>query len=131
MITRRLRPYIENRLGHMPGVVLLGPRQVGKTTLARTIASRRTKTSALYLDLERPADQRRLQDADAFLRSQAGKLVVIDEIHRAPTLFEVLRGSLTTGGLRVSAPDIFFSWGPRQLNSCVRHQNRSQAVLRT
>lgn len=76
----------------MPGVVLLGPRQVGKTTLARTIASRRAKTSALYLDLERPADQRRLQDADAFLRAQAGKLVVIDEIHRAPTLFEVLRG---------------------------------------
>jgi uncharacterized protein len=76
----------------MPAVVLLGPRQVGKTTLARTIASRRAKTSALYLDLERPADQRRLQDADAFLRAQAGKLVVIDEIHRAPTLFEVLRG---------------------------------------
>ena len=76
----------------MPGVVLLGPRQVGKTTLARTIASRRAKTSALYLDLERPADRRRLQDADAFLRAQAGKLVVIDEIHRAPTLFEVLRG---------------------------------------
>jgi predicted AAA+ superfamily ATPase len=76
----------------MPGVVLLGPRQVGKTTLARTIASRRAKTAALYLDLERPADQRRLQDADAFLRAQAGKLVVIDEIHRAPTLFEVLRG---------------------------------------
>ena len=91
MITRRLRPYIENRLDHMPGVVLLGPRQVGKTTLARTIASRRPKTSALYLDLERPADQRRLQDADTFLRAQVGKLVVIDEIHRAPTLFEVLR----------------------------------------
>jgi hypothetical protein len=60
--------------------------------LARTIASRRSKTSALYLDLERPADLRRLQDADTFLRAQAGKLVVIDEIHRAPTLFEVLRG---------------------------------------
>jgi uncharacterized protein len=90
VITRRPRPYIENRLGHMPGVVLLGPRQVGKTT--RTIASRQAKTSALSLDLERPADQGRLQDADAFLRAQAGKLVVIDAIHRAPTLFEVLRG---------------------------------------
>jgi predicted AAA+ superfamily ATPase len=92
MIGRRLRPYIEDRLKHMPGVVLLGPRQVGKTTLARTIASRRAKSSALYLDLERPADQRRLQDADTFLRAQTGKLVVIDEIHRAPTLFEILRG---------------------------------------
>jgi predicted AAA+ superfamily ATPase len=92
MITRRLRPYIEDRLKQMPAVVLLGPRQVGKTTLARNIASRKAKSSALYLDLERPVDQRRLRDADAFLRAQAGKLVVIDEIHRAPALFETLRG---------------------------------------
>ncbi len=92
MITRRLRPYIEDRLKHMPAVVLLGPRQVGKTTLARNIASRKAKSNALYLDLERPVDQRRLQDADTFLRAQAGKLVVIDEIHRAPSLFETLRG---------------------------------------
>lgn len=92
MISRRLRPFIEDRLKHMPGVVLLGPRQVGKTTLARAIASRRAKSASLYLDLERPVDQRRLQDADTFLRAQEGKLVVIDEIHRAPSLFEILRG---------------------------------------
>lgn len=91
MIARRNRPLIEDRLHHMPGVVLLGPRQVGKTTLAKQIASRR-KARAIYLDLERPVDQRRLQDADAFLRGQTGKLVVIDEIHRAPALFETLRG---------------------------------------
>lgn len=92
MITRRLRPYIEDRLKQMPAVVLLGPRQVGKTTLARNIASRKAKSSAVYLDLERPVDQRRLRDADTFLRAQARKLVVIDEIHRAPSLFETLRG---------------------------------------
>jgi len=91
MIARRLRPVIEERLRQMPGVVLLGPRQVGKTTLARQIANLR-KARATYLDLERPTDQRRLQDADAFLRAQVGKLVVIDEIHRAPALFETLRG---------------------------------------
>jgi predicted AAA+ superfamily ATPase len=91
MISRRLRPLIEERLRQMPGVVLLGPRQVGKTTLARQIASQR-RTRAIYLDLERPVDRRRLQDPDAFLRAQTGKLVVIDEIHRAPALFEVLRG---------------------------------------
>ncbi|HTY48086.1 MAG TPA: AAA family ATPase, partial [Steroidobacteraceae bacterium] len=91
MIARRLRPIIEERLRQMPGVVLLGPRQVGKTTLARQIANLR-KAQAIYLDLERPTDQRRLQDADAFLRAQVGKLVVIDEIHRAPALFETLRG---------------------------------------
>ena len=46
----------------------------------------------MYLDLERPVDRRRLHDADAFLRAQVGKLVVIDEIHRAPDLFATLRG---------------------------------------
>ena len=75
----------------MPGVVLLGPRQVGKTTLARDIAAKRG-SGAIYLDLERPTDRRKLEDADAFLRAQAGKLVVVDEVHRAPDLFDVLRG---------------------------------------
>src|SRR5690606_33644753 len=76
----------------MPAVALLGPRQVGKTTLAREIATQSSGDHQVYLDLERPADLRRLQDADAFLRAQSGKLVVIDEIHRAPARFETLRG---------------------------------------
>lgn len=75
----------------MPAVVLLSPRQVGKTTLARQIAEN-WPSGALYLDMERPTDRRRLDDADAYLRQQRGKLVVIDEIHRAPGLFEILRG---------------------------------------
>ena len=91
MITRRVMQTVEERLRHMPGVVLLGPRQVGKTTLARAIARSRAP-EALYLDLERPADRRRLHDADDFLRDQPRKLVVLDEIHRAPDLFEILRG---------------------------------------
>ena len=75
----------------MPAVVLVGPRQVGKTTLARQLAAARGP-GALYIDLERAADRRRLADPDAFLRAQAGKLVVVDEIHRAPDLFATLRG---------------------------------------
>jgi uncharacterized protein len=74
-----------------PAVVLLGPRQVGKTTLARRMAQQ-WHGGSVYLDMERPADRLRLTDADGYLRAQSGKLVVIDEIHRAPGLFEVLRG---------------------------------------
>jgi uncharacterized protein len=91
MIARRVRSVIEERLRQLPGVVLLGPRQVGKTTLAKQIVSHR-RAGAVYLDLERPVDRRRLEDADTFLRAQDGKLIVIDEIHRAPALFETLRG---------------------------------------
>ena len=91
MISRQLEAVLRARLAVMAGVVLLGPRQVGKTTLARQLTAH-WRGGAIYLDLERPADRRRLDDADSYLRAQRGKLVVIDEIHRAPGLFEILRG---------------------------------------
>jgi uncharacterized protein len=92
MIPRNIESIVRGRLaGVVPAVVLLGPRQVGKTSLARKIAAD-WPSGAVYLDMERPADRRRLDDADAYLRSQDGKLVVIDEIQRAPGLFDVLRG---------------------------------------
>lgn len=79
------------RLRTSAAVVILGPRQVGKTTLARDV-TRDWPGGAFYLDLERPADRRRLEDTDAYLRSQSGRLVILDEVHRLPSLFEVLRG---------------------------------------
>jgi uncharacterized protein len=91
LIPRRAAHVVEDRLRHMPAVVLVGPRQVGKTTLARQLAAARGR-GAMYIDLERAVDRRRLADPDAFLRAQAGKLVVVDEIHRAPDLFATLRG---------------------------------------
>ncbi len=92
MIARNVENLVRSRLGSVvPAVVLLGPRQVGKTTLAKKIASD-WPGGAVYLDMERPADRRRLDDADAYLRAQTGKLVVIDEIQRLPGLFEILRG---------------------------------------
>lgn len=74
---------------HTPAVALLGTRQVGKTTLAHSIAESRT---ALYLDLESPEDLLKLSDPSAFLSLHGDKLVIVDEIQRAPDLFMVLRG---------------------------------------
>ncbi len=91
LIPRTVETEVRERLQRTPAVVLLGPRQVGKTTLARRIA-REWAGAALYLDLERPVDRRKLDDADAWLRAAGRTLCVIDEVHRAPDLFAVLRG---------------------------------------
>lgn len=91
MIPRHTATELSDLLSESAAVVLLGPRQVGKTTLARDVVDAQTD-GAVYLDLERPADLRRLEDPDAFLRSQAPSLVVLDEVHRLPDLFSVLRG---------------------------------------
>jgi len=91
MIERHLLAIVRDRLSAQPAVVLLGPRQVGKTTLARALVDE-LGDQAIYLDLERPANARQMEDADAFLRRQTGRLVVLDEIHRAPGLFPTLRG---------------------------------------
>jgi len=88
MLERRITPRLRASLARFPAVALLGPRQVGKTTLAREIAR---DDGAVFLDLERPADLARLHDAETYLGSVADRLVVIDEIQRMPALFPVLR----------------------------------------
>ncbi|MEZ6036311.1 MAG: ATP-binding protein [Planctomycetota bacterium] len=90
MIGRVLAPLVEARLRQFPVVALLGPRQVGKTTLARMVADAVSKAS-LYLDLERPSDRARLDDPELFLGRQARKLTILDEAQRFPELFPVLR----------------------------------------
>jgi predicted AAA+ superfamily ATPase len=91
MIPRLAESAVRKKLLQTPAVVLLGPRQVGKTTLARQIAGD-WPGGAVYLDLERSADRLRLEDADDYLRAHVGRLVIMDEIHRAPGVFEALRG---------------------------------------
>ena len=91
MIRRLSLDRIEEGLRAQAGVVLLGPRQVGKTTLAQDIAQAR---DAVYLDLERPSDRMVLEEADLYLDEQVGKLVVIDEVQQMPGLFGTLRGQI-------------------------------------
>lgn len=94
MIKRRLTERLQSRLQQFPAVALLGPRQVGKTTLARQIGG---KTKSVYLDLENPQDMDKLEDARGYLGAQRGKLVILDEVQRAPGLFQVLRGLIDEG----------------------------------
>jgi predicted AAA+ superfamily ATPase len=76
----------------MPVVALLGPRQVGKTTLALEIAGKRLEKKWAYLDLELESDLSKLTDAESYLKGFEGRLLIIDEVQRRPELFPLLRG---------------------------------------
>lgn len=89
MIPRNLKQQVERLLDKNPAVVLMGPRQVGKTTLAWEIAQQR---EALYLDLERPSDCAKISDIEQFCSLNAERLLVFDEVQRVPELFAPLRG---------------------------------------
>lgn len=93
MLTRWITSRLHQSLGQFPAVALLGPRQVGKTTLARSLAPRQP---SLYLDLEAPQDLLKLTDPVAYLGSHSDKLIILDEIQRVPDLFGVLRGLIDT-----------------------------------
>lgn len=93
MIKRRLQIILERHLKQFPAVALLGPRQVGKTTLAQNLANfTQGNAPPDYLDLENPIDLEKLQDAASYLRHRSDRLVIIDEVQRAPELFKILRG---------------------------------------
>lgn len=94
MINRRATKHIRDALGRQAAVALIGPRQVGKTTLARQIAE---TTDNVYLDLEKSTDRTRLAEPWLFLPTYADRLVIIDEVHRAPELFRELRGLIDEG----------------------------------
>jgi len=89
MFTRHLLPLLAEELQHSPAVALLGPRQSGKTTLALEAAK---SIPSLYLDLESERDRAKLAQPELYLSDHLDKLVILDEVHRAPHLFPVLRG---------------------------------------
>jgi predicted AAA+ superfamily ATPase len=89
MYKRSTEPVLHELLQQFPAVVLLGPRQVGKTTLA--LAEGQAHAGSLYLDLELPSAQRQLDDPEAFLLTHRNRLVILDEMQRLPEIFAVLR----------------------------------------
>ena len=95
MLSRSIQPDLQRALHESPAVALLGPRQVGKTTLALAVGrALENPPGFVYLDLESPADRAKLEQPELYLADHRDKLVILDEVHRAPGLFPVLRGQI-------------------------------------
>ena len=89
MIPREAKARVQRLLARAPAIVLTGPRQVGKTTTALEFVG---EAGAAYLDLEDARDRAKLSDVHRYCDRNADRLVILDEIHRVPGLFEPLRG---------------------------------------
>jgi len=94
MIKRRLQTHLSSLINEYPAVALLGPRQVGKTTLALEVAG---DIESIYLDMELPADRAKLAEPELYLADHEERLVILDEVHRVPGLFQSLRGIIDQG----------------------------------
>jgi len=93
MIKRRIHIDITKSLAQFPAIGLIGPRQAGKTTLAKMIADKLDKP-VKYLDLESPHDLQKLDDAQLYLQQFQDHLVILDEAQRKPELFPLLRSMI-------------------------------------
>jgi len=89
MIEREKYQELVELVENFPAVAIIGPRQVGKTTLAQAISE---NYNSIYLDLESEADKAKLSDAGYYFRQHSDKLIILDEIHKAPEIFQEMRG---------------------------------------
>lgn len=122
MIPRKLQERIETSLKRFPVVGLIGSRQTGKTTLAKSIARSRF-VDAVYLDMERPSDSAKLQEAELYLEQHGDRLVIIDEIQRRPELFPLIRSLVDSGEKRAGRFLVLGSAAP----SMIRQSSESLA----
>jgi predicted AAA+ superfamily ATPase len=123
MIERHVTHQVEDALRRQAAVALIGPRQAGKTTLALQLAATR---KALYLDLEDSEDRARLSDPALFFEHMQDRLVILDEIHRVPELFSVLRGVIDKGRRTGKGTGRFLILGSASLD-LLRHSGESLA----
>jgi predicted AAA+ superfamily ATPase len=108
MLSRRLSARLKHLLSHSPAVVVLGPRQSGKTTLALEIGEQQ---ASVYLDLEDEDDRVKLSHPTLYLADHESELVILDEVHRVPELFQRLRGIIDQGRRRGKANGRFLLLG--------------------
>ncbi|MCK9411476.1 MAG: ATP-binding protein [Prolixibacteraceae bacterium] len=120
-ISRRIGSEIKDSLGFFPVVAIIGPRQVGKTTLAKSIMEDVNKPT-LYLDLELQSDLSRLNDAELFFSYHTDKLVVIDEVQNKKELYPLLRALVDKTG----EPGQFLLLGSAS-PELIRHSSESLA----
>lgn len=113
MLSRLATQDIETALERQAAVALIGPRQVGKTTLALAIGEAR---GALYLDLEDRDDRTRLTNPTLFFDNVEDRLVILDEIHRMPELFDALRGTIDKGRRRQKGKGRFLILGSASID---------------
>ncbi len=114
MIVRRITSELNELLDSNPAVALIGPRQVGKTTLALAIGNERRPS--IYLDLESDADRAKLTEPELYLSAHADKLVILDEVHRLPNLFQNLRGLIDRGRRNGKATGSFLLLGSASID---------------
>lgn len=120
-ISRRIGSEINDSLGFFPVVAIIGPRQVGKTTLAKAIMANVSKPT-LYLDLELQSDLNKLDDAELFFSYHTDKLVVVDEVQNKKELYPLLRALVDKTG----EPGQFLLLGSAS-PELIRHSSESLA----
>ncbi|MBU3649567.1 MAG: ATP-binding protein [Limnohabitans sp.] len=89
MLRRLAEQELNQRLAFSPAVVLLGARQVGKSTLGRALQT--AHPAAVFLDLENPSDRAKLTNPEAFWQANRDRLIILDEVQTMPELFSLLR----------------------------------------
>lgn len=113
MIQRRLQGSVLGALKRSPSVALMGPRQVGKTTLAHILIE---IFPSVYLDLEDPLDLEKVKDISAFHSTNRNKLIILDEVQRLPEIFAPIRGIIDKERRRGNKAGQFLFLGPASLD---------------